>query len=126
MSDLCGYFTATSSPFHPSFIAARFTGRHVNERAEHNGIRLLMEGSVWGLLLGAWLWGMLALGSHATTVQTSPPTSSETTPMYGDACQASKTPEKEGVGCHGKFRPLIGTSREPGKGLAERSPRGES
>jgi hypothetical protein len=99
----------------------------VNERAhQSNGMRLLIEGSVFGLILGAWLWGVVALGAHATAVQSSPPTSEEIAPMYEVSCQAPKTPADESLGCARKFRHIVGTSRKPGAGLTERSRGGES
>jgi hypothetical protein len=96
------------------------------QATKNNGVGLLKEGLVLGLVLGAWLWGVMALGGQATAVQTSSPTS-EIVPMYGDvARRASGTPADEGApGCARKFRPAVGTSREPGADLAERSPGAE-
>ena len=100
----------------------------MNERADQtNAGGLLIEASVYGLLLGAWLWVVVALGAHATAaVPTSSPTS-ENLPMDGVACRSPATPAADGsVGCAREVRHLVGTSREPGAGLTEQPPRGES
>jgi hypothetical protein len=94
----------------------------MKERADHSGVGLLVEGSVFGLVLGAWLWGVVTLGAHATAVQTTSPPTAESTPLYEDACYAPKTPANESVVCPERFRPPLGTSREPGADLAERLP----
>jgi hypothetical protein len=98
----------------------------VNERAhQSNGVRVLLEGSVSALVVGAWLWGVVALGGHAATIQAS-------SPMLEDvsedmvACHVPRTPADESIGCARKSRHLVGTSREPGAGLTERPPGGES
>ena len=50
----------------------------VKERADHIGLRLLMEGSMLGLVLVAWLWGVFTLGAnHAMVTQQSVPSDSE-------------------------------------------------
>ena len=99
----------------------------MSERADHNGVGLLKEGSVYGLVLGAWLWWVVALGAHATAVQSStPPMMKEIVPTYGVSCQAPKTLADGGVRCHGKHRFTVGTTREPGAGLTQRPPGGES
>ena len=99
----------------------------MNVRADKtNAGGLLIEALVSGLLLGAWLWVVVALGAHATAaVPTSSPTS-EDLPMDGVACSAPATPAADGsVGCAGEVRHLVGTTREPGGGLADGPPEGE-
>ncbi len=101
----------------------------MNERADHNNAaKLLIEASVSGLLLGAWLWVVVALGAHATAADPTSSPTSENLPMDGGvACRAPATPAADGsVGCAREVRHLVGTSREPGAGLTERSPGGES
>jgi hypothetical protein len=88
------------------------------------GLRLLAEGLLLGLVLGAWLWWVVALGAHAADVQqTSSPRSEIVHATYGIACPASGKPaaDDEGAGCRGKAHPGVGTSRVPGRGdIAER------
>src|SRR5918997_1045338 len=44
-------------------------GGTVNGRTDHTGLRLTVETSIFVLLAGGWLWGVLALGAHATATQ---------------------------------------------------------
>jgi hypothetical protein len=99
----------------------------VSERADHNGVGLLKEGSVYGLVLGAWLWWVVALGAHVTVGPVQyPPSIKGIVPTYEVSCQAPKTLADGGVGCRGKHRFAVGTTREPGSGLTQRPPGGES
>ena len=36
---------------------------------DHTGLKLTVETSIFVLLAGGWLWGVLALGAHATATQ---------------------------------------------------------
>jgi hypothetical protein len=45
----------------------------VKEHADHSGLRLLLVGSISGLVVGAWLWGILTLGAHHAMVDQRPP-----------------------------------------------------
>ncbi len=95
-------------------------------RAKHNGLRLAVETSVFVLLIAAWLWGIVALGAHATAPQGS--ASDGGGPSGGAlvSCSAALEPEKEGAGsaavagevCRPESRIHMGTSRQPGRGLA--------
>jgi hypothetical protein len=116
---------------HFRFIAAsspRASLVRVNERVHqtNGGIRVLVEGSVSALVVGAWLWGVVALGGHAAAVQASSPMLEDVSADRVVACPVPRTPADESIGCAGKFRHLVGTSREPGAGLTERPPGGES
>jgi hypothetical protein len=44
----------------------------VDEHADHTGLRLALETSIFVLVVGAWLWGIVALGAHATAVPVPP------------------------------------------------------
>jgi len=101
----------------------------VKEHAHHIGLRLLIEGSVLGLVLGAWLWVVLLLGANqAMVAQTPPPSDGEHLPGYVVACPGVRSPE-EGVGsagsgdgetgCLGEVRSHTSTTRQPGTGLTE-------
>ena len=103
----------------------------MNERADQtNAGKLLIGASVSGLLLEAWLWLVVALGAQATaTVPTSSSPTAENLPMDGGVtCREPATPAAAdgSVGCAREFRHLVGTTREPGAGLTERPPGGES
>ncbi len=88
--------------------------------ADHTGLRLTVETSVFVLLAGAWLWGIVALGAHATAAQG--PASDGGGP-YEHAvvsCPAPREPEEGGsaVGgdvCRPEPRLHAGTSRQPGR-----------
>ena len=101
----------------------------VKERAHHHGgLRLLMEGSVLGLVVGAWLWGILTLGARHTMAAQTPSSDVEHLPGYVVvACPGAHSPE-EGVGsmgggdsseCIQKVRSHMSTTRQPGAGLTE-------
>jgi hypothetical protein len=90
-----------------------------------------MEGAISGLVLGAWLWGVLFLGAHHAMVAQRPPSSvGERLPGYDVfACPGVHSPE-EGVGsvgggdggaggCVGEVRSHTSTTRQPGAGLTE-------
>ena len=81
--------------------------------------------SVFALLMGAWLWGIVALGAHETAAQG---TASDGGGPSGGApvsCSAALEPEKEGAGSAAvadevrrpESRIHMGTSRQPGRGL---------
>jgi hypothetical protein len=77
--------------------------------------------SIFALLMAAWLWGIVALGAHATAAQGS---ASDGVGPYERAvvsCHAPREPE-EGVGsavggdvCRPEPRLHVGTSRQPGR-----------
>jgi hypothetical protein len=90
-----------------------------------------MEGSVLGLVVGAWLWVILTLGAHhAMVTQLPPPSDGEHLPGYEViACPGAQSPE-EGVGsvgggdsgasgCLREVRSHMSTSRQPGASLTE-------
>jgi hypothetical protein len=74
------------------FIAACLTARLVKEQADHIGLRLLMEGSMSGLVLVAWLWGVFTLGAHAMVTQQSLPSDGENLPGYLVTCSGAHSP----------------------------------
>jgi hypothetical protein len=90
-------------------------------RAHRTGPRLAVETSVLVLLMGGWLWGIVALGAHATAAQgfasdgVGPPERAVV------SCPAPRGPEEAGsaVGgaevCRAESRPQAGTSRQPGR-----------
>jgi len=45
------------------------TRRMAKGLADHTGLRLAVETSILVLLAGAWLWGIVTLGAHATAAQ---------------------------------------------------------
>jgi hypothetical protein len=87
-----------------------------------------MEGSVLGLVVGAWLWGILTLGARHTMAAQTPTSDVEHLPGYVVvACPGAHSPE-EGVGsmgggdsgeCIQKVRSHMSTTRQPGAGLTE-------
>jgi hypothetical protein len=93
--------------------------------ADHAGLRLSVMISVFALLMGAWLWGIVALGAHTTAAQES--ASGGGGPSEGAlvSCSAALEPEKEGARsaavagevCRPESRIHMGTSRQPGRGL---------
>ena len=76
--------------------------------------------------LAAWLWGIVALGAHATAAQGSAPDGAGPYERAAVSCPAAPEPGKEGAGsaataadvCRPGWRPHTGTSRQPGLGLA--------
>ena len=119
----------SSSPLHRCFIGACFTGRQVKEHAHNSSLRLLVEGSVLGLVLGAWLWGGLTLGANQAKVAQSPhPSDGAHLSEYVVACPGLQSPEEGGgslggdggaSGCLGEVRSHTSTTRQPGAGLTE-------
>ena len=88
-----------------------------------------------GLVVGAWLWGVLFLGAHhAMVAQLPPPSHGEHLPGYVVvACSGAQSPE-EGVGsvgggdgseCLQKVRSHMSTTRQPGAGLTDQVHRGD-
>ena len=70
----------------------------VEGRTDHTGLRLLVMTSVFALLAAAWLWGIMALGAHATAAQGS--ASDGGGGPYERAvvsCPAPREPEEGGV-----------------------------
>jgi hypothetical protein len=63
----------------------------------------LMEGSMLGLVLGTWLWGVLTLGAHAMVAQQSLPSDGENLPGYVVTCSGAHSPQ-EGVRSVGQRR----------------------
>ncbi len=90
--------------------------------ADHTGPGLAVETSVLVLLAGAWLWGIVTLGAHATAAQGA---SSGGEGSSGGAevwCPAPRGPENEwarsalaGDACRLELRLHTGTSRQPGR-----------
>ena len=83
-----------------------------------------------GLLLGAWLWGVLTLGAnHAMIAQLPPPSDGEHLSGYLVACPGVHSPEEAvgsvgggdggAGGCGGEVRSHTSTTRQPGAGLTE-------
>ena len=109
----------------------------MKEQADHISLRLLIEGSVLGLVLGAWLWGVLTLGAnHAMVAKTLPPSDGENLPGYVVTCSGAHSPEEEvgsvgsgdSSGCLQEVRSHMAhmsTSRHPGAGLPEQAHRGD-
>ena len=64
---------------HRRFIALCLAPRKLKGHADHTGPRLAVETSAFVLLVGAWLWGIFALGVHTTAAQGSP---SDGAPLY--------------------------------------------
>ena len=98
--------------------------RTVEGHAKHTGLRLAVETSVFVLLAGAWLWGIVTLGAHATATQGF--ASDGGAGPYERAvvsCPAPREPEEKGAGsarvggdvCRPESRLHPGTSRQPGR-----------
>jgi hypothetical protein len=90
-------------------------------RAHRTGPRLAAETSVLVLLAGAWLWGIIALGAHATAAQGPAPDGGGLSESAAVSCPAPRGPE-EGAGsaagsdvCRAESRLHVGTSRQPGR-----------
>ena len=78
--------------------------------------------SIFALLVAAWLWGIVALGAHATVAQGSAAVRGGGPYERGVvSCPAPRQPEAEGrsaVGgdvCRAEPRLHVGTSRQPGR-----------
>jgi hypothetical protein len=96
----------------------------VEGRTDHTGLRLSVMASVFALLMAGWLWGIVALGAHATAAQGPAPDGGGPSEGAVVSCPASRELEKEGVGaavaddvCRPESPPYAGTSRQPGRGL---------
>jgi hypothetical protein len=93
----------------------------VEGRAKHTGLRLAVETSVFGLLIAAWLWGIIALGAHATAAQWSASDGGAGPRERAMvSCPAPRQPKEGGpaVGgavCRAESRPHVGISRQPGR-----------
>jgi hypothetical protein len=81
--------------------------------------------SVFALLAGAWLWGIVALGAHATAAQGSASDGGGPSGRVVVSYPAPREPEKvrEGLAvggdvCRPEPRLHSGTTRQPGRGLA--------
>ena len=61
----------------------------MKKQADHISLSLLMEGSVLGLVVGAWLWGVLTLGAHTMVAQQPPPSDGENFPGYVVTCSGA-------------------------------------
>ncbi len=93
----------------------------VEGRTDHAGLRLWVMTSVFAFLMAAWLWGIVALGAHATAAQGS--ASDGGGGPYERAvvsCPAPRETEDGGsaVGggvCRAESRFQVGTSRRPGR-----------
>ena len=107
----------------------------MKEQADHISLRLLIEGSVLGLVLGAWLWGVLTLGAnHAMVAQQPPPSEGKNLPGYVVTCSGAHSPQEgvrsvgsgDGSGCLlQEVRSGMSTTRLPGAGLTEHVHRGD-
>ena len=79
--------------------------------------------SVFALLMAAWLWGIVALGAHATAAQGSASAGGGGPHERAVvSCPAPpRKPEAEagsavgGEVCRAETRPHVGTSRQPGR-----------
>jgi hypothetical protein len=76
--------------------------------------------SIFALLMAAWLWGIVALGAHATAGQGSASDGGGPYERAVVSCPAPREPEEEGsaVGgdvCRAQPRLQVGTSRQPGR-----------
>lgn len=101
----------------------------MNNRREHIGIRLSVEGSLVGLVVGAWLWGVVSLGAQVMVEQSTPSESGELQ-AYVLACPTPQGPHNEikvagGNDCLRKVGTHLGTSRKPGAGRAEQADRAD-
>ncbi len=111
-----------SSALHRRFIGPCLACRTVEGHTDHTGLRLLVMTSIFALLVAAWLWGIVALGAHATAEQGSAAVRGGGPYERGVvSCPAPRQPEAEGrsaVGgdvCHAEPRLHVGTSRQPGR-----------
>ena len=102
----------------------------MREHAPRTSLRLLIEGSISGLLLGAWLWGVLSLGANqAMVAKMPPPSDDEHLSGYLFVCPGVHSPEEAvgsvgggdggAGGCGGEVRSHTSTTRQPGAGLTE-------
>ena len=92
-------------------------------RTDHTGLRLWVMTSVFALLMAAWLWGIVALGTHATAARGSAPGGGGAYERAVVSCPAPREPEEKGAGsarvggdvCRPESRLHAGTSRQPGR-----------
>ena len=90
-------------------------------RAHRTGPRLAAETSVLVLLMASWLWGIVALGAHATAAQGTHSDGGGPSESAVVSCPAPREPEEEGgsaIGgdvCRPESRLPVGTSRQPGR-----------
>ena len=108
----------------------------MKEHANYIGLRLLMEGSVLGLLLEAWLWGILTLGAHHAMVAQLPPpqraNTSQGTWLPAPVCTAPRRGSgqwaaamAEPAGALGRSGPIraprasLGVALQSGRGIQE-------
>jgi hypothetical protein len=94
----------------------------VEGHADHTGLRLAVETSVLVLLMGGWLWGIVALGAHEMAAQGTPWDGGGPSERAVVSCPAPRGPEAEEGGaavgggvCRPESRPHAGTSRQPGR-----------
>ena len=93
-------------------------GGTVKGRTDHRGLRLTVETSVFVLLVGAWLWWIVALGAHATATQGLTSHGGGLSGRVVLSCPAVPHGPEEGVGgdvCRPESRLHAGTSRQPGR-----------
>ncbi len=90
-------------------------------RAHRTGPRLAAETSVLVLLMASWLWGIVALGAHATAAQGTHSDGGGPSESAVVSCPAPRGPE-EGAGsaagsdvCLAESRLHVATSRQPGR-----------
>ena len=87
------------------------------------GLRLAVETPLFVLLMGAWLWGIVALGAHATAARVSPSDGDGSLESAVVSCPAPSRTEEGGSSavtgnvCRPEPRIHAGTSRQPGRGL---------
>ena len=93
----------------------------VEGRTDHTGLRLSVMASGFALLMAAWLWGIVALGAHATAAQGTHSDGGGPSESAVVSCPAPREPEEEGgsaIGgdvCRPESRLPTGTSRQPGR-----------
>lgn len=90
-------------------------------RAHRTGFRLAVETTILVLLMGTWLWGIVALGTHEMAAQWTPRGGGGPSERAVVSCPAARGPEEEGrqavAGgvCRAEPRLQVGTSRQPGR-----------
>ena len=68
----------------------------MKEQADHISLRLLIEGSVLVLVLGAWLWGLSTLGAHTMVTQQPPTSAGGNLPGYVASCSGAQREPRGG------------------------------
>ena len=111
-----------SWPLHRRFIGLWLACRTVEGRTDHTDLRLLVTTSIFALLVAAWLWGIVALGAHATVAQGSAANRAGGPYERGEvSCPAPRQSEVVGRSalggdvCRAEPRLHVGTSRQPGR-----------